>query len=102
MTVGSVWDGVWARLARHAPMLSVLGVVMIAMERVLTQHWRQGSVLLAAALLLTATLRLALPAERIGLLAIRSRVLDVLCYGVFGAAMLLLAITITHSPLAVD
>ena len=51
-----------------------------AWSRVLTQHWREGAVLLGGALLVAAVLRMLLPTDRVGLLAIRSRPIDVLCY----------------------
>ncbi len=87
------------RLVRHAPMLLVLGIAVVGMERVLTQHWREGAVLLGAALLVAAALRTVLPTDRSGLLAIRSRVIDVLCYVGFGLAMVVLAVTITRGSL---
>jgi hypothetical protein len=39
------------------------------------------------------------PAERVGLLAIRSKAIDVLCYSGFGVAMVVLAIQITRGSL---
>ena len=55
--------------------------------------------LLGAALLVAAVLRLALPAEQAGLLAIRSKAIDVLCYSGFGVTMVALAVTITRGSL---
>ena len=55
--------------------------------------------LLGVALLVAAVLRLALPAERVGLLAIRGKAIDVLCYSGFGVAMVALAVTITRGSL---
>ena len=86
-------------LVRHAPMLAVLGIAAVGMGRVLTQHWREGAVLLGGALLVAAALRMILSTERSGLLAIRSRVIDVLCYVGFGLAMVVLAVTITRGSL---
>jgi hypothetical protein len=40
-----------------------------------------------------------LSTERSGLLAIRSRAIDVLCYVGFGLAMVILAVTITRGSL---
>ncbi|MCO1654863.1 DUF3017 domain-containing protein [Pseudonocardia sp. S2-4] len=67
------------------------------MVRVLTQHWREGAALLGGALLLAALLRIVLPTDRVGLLAIRSRPVDVLVYSAFGGAMLVLALTIVRA-----
>ena len=75
----------------HAPAALVLVIAAVGMVRVLTQHWREGAVLLGGALLVAAVLRMVLPTERAGLLAIRSRAIDVLCYSGFGLAMVVLA-----------
>ena len=83
-------------LARHLPMLIVLAIAGVGMARVLTQHWREGAVLLGGALIVAAVLRVLLPVDRVGLLAIRSRPVDVLCYAAFGVVMTALAVTITR------
>jgi hypothetical protein len=80
-------------------MLIVLAIAVAGMTRVLTQHWREGAVLLGGSLLAAAALRMILSTERSGLLAIRSRVIDVLCYVGFGLAMVILAATITRGSL---
>jgi hypothetical protein len=90
----------YARLRLHTPLAVVALIVAVAMVRVLTQHWRQGAVLLGAALLVAAVLRMLLPFERIGLLAIRSKVIDVVCYTGFGIVMTVLALTITRGSLS--
>jgi hypothetical protein len=90
-----------ARLPAETPMIAVLAVAAIGLLRVATANWREGSVLLGGALLLAALLRAVLPPERAGLLAIRSRVLDVLAYSGLGLAVVLLAVTITRSSLTV-
>lgn len=78
------------------PSAVVLGIAAIGMLRVLTQHWREGAALLAGSLLVAAVLRMLLPDDRAGLLAVRSRVIDVVCYLVLGLVTLTLAVTITH------
>ena len=88
-----------SRLSRQAPTLVVLAIAVAGMGRVLTQHWREGAVLLGGALLVAGALRMILPTDRSGLLAIRSRVIDVLCYSLFGLAMVVLAVTITRGSL---
>jgi hypothetical protein len=74
-------------------------IALVGMGLVLTQHWRRGAVLLGVALLVAAVLRMTVPAERVGLLAIRGKAVDVLCYSGFGVAMVLLAATITRGSL---
>nr|WP_051232393.1 DUF3017 domain-containing protein [Pseudonocardia asaccharolytica] len=83
----------------HGPLLLVMLIMVLGFVRVLTAHWREGSVLLGGALLVAATLRILLPDDRIGLLAIRSRVIDVWCYTGFGLVMIALAVTITRATL---
>jgi uncharacterized membrane protein YvlD (DUF360 family) len=56
-------------------------------------------VLLGGALIVAAVLRLLLPTDRVGLLAIRSRPIDVLAYGGLGTVIAVLAMTITASLL---
>ena len=70
----------WSRLPAEWPMLVVLAIAVVGLLRVATAHWREGSVLLGGALLVAAALRAALPPDRAGLLAIRSRVVDILAY----------------------
>jgi hypothetical protein len=91
------WDR--SRLPTVLPAALVAAIALVGMGLVLTQHWRRGAVLLGVALLVAAALRLAVPAERVGLLAIRGKAVDVLCYSGFGTAMVLLAATITRGSL---
>ena len=77
----------------------VLAIAAIGLVRVATANWREGAVLLGGSLLVAATLRVVLPPERAGLLAIRSRVVDVLSYTGLGVAVVLLAVTITRGSL---
>jgi hypothetical protein len=82
-------------------MIAVLAVAAVGLLRVATANWREGSVLLGGALLLAAVLRAVLPPDRAGLLAIRSRVVDILSYSGLGLAVVLLAVTITRGSLTV-
>jgi hypothetical protein len=88
-----------SRLSVQLPMLTVLLIAAIGMGRVLTQHWREGAVLLAVSLFVAAVLRVLLPADRSGLLVVRSRAIDVLCYTGFGVMLAVLAATITRGSL---
>jgi Protein of unknown function (DUF3017) len=91
------WDK--SRLPTFLPGALVAVIALVGMGLVLTQHWRRGAVLLGVALLVAAVLRMTVPAERVGLLAIRGKAVDVLCYSGFGVAMVLLAATITRGSL---
>jgi hypothetical protein len=91
------WDR--SRLPAFVPAVLVAVIVLVGLGLVLTQHWRRGAVLLGVALLVAAALRVVVPAERLVLLAIRGKAVDVLCYSGFGVAMVLLAATITRGSL---
>jgi hypothetical protein len=55
-------------------------------------HWRRGSGLIAAAMLLAGLFRLVLRQPHAGMLRVRAAWIDVLCYWALGVAILLLAI----------
>ncbi|WP_111766451.1 DUF3017 domain-containing protein [Nakamurella deserti] len=77
------------RSIRNAVPFLVVGALLIAaVTLVAMSRFRRGSTVLAAALLLTAGMRLLLPAERLGPLAVRSRGFDVaFCTALGGAVM---------------
>ncbi len=87
------------RLPTWAATALVLLIAAAGMVRVLMEHWRQGGVLLGAALIMAAVLRVALDPEQAGLLVIRSKVLDVVGYATLGVGMVFLAVTITNQQL---
>ncbi|MGH3875660.1 MAG: DUF3017 domain-containing protein [Actinophytocola sp.] len=78
----------------HLPFGMVLAVVVLGLVRILLYHWRQGTVLIGAALILAAALRMLLRDDQAGLIAIRSRGVDVLTYGGFGVCVMAVALTI--------
>lgn len=55
-------------------------------------HWRRATALMSVALLGAGGLRLVLPAPRVGLLAVRGRWRDGLCYLALGGVLLAVAI----------
>lgn len=81
------------------PLILVLAVAVVGLVRIVQYYWREGAVLLGAALIVAALLRAVLPATRIGLVAIRGRGVDVLLYGGLGFAVMVVALTITGGPL---
>jgi hypothetical protein len=83
----------------HAPFGIVLAVVAAGLFRIVTYHWRDGTVLIGVALFLAAALRVLLSDEQAGLIMIRSRGVDLLTYSGFGACMILVAMTIEGGPL---
>jgi hypothetical protein len=89
-----------ARVSVYLPFLLIVLVAMIGFLRMGLHHWRQGSFLVGCALVLAAVLRGLLSPEQAGLLALRSRAVDVLLYGGLGAVIMAVAWTITRAPLA--
>ncbi|GAA2780373.1 DUF3017 domain-containing protein [Saccharopolyspora taberi] len=87
-----------SRLSVHWPFAVIVLVALIGFLRIAMQHWRQGSVLIGGALLIAAALRVLLTTEQAGLLAIRSRAVDILLYSGFGVMIVLVAMTITRGP----
>jgi hypothetical protein len=93
--------GPWRQLLRdQVPFGIVLLVAVAGIVRLVEYHWRQGAVLLGAALLVAAVLRAAFPDERAGLLRVRGRVIDVLSYAALAACMMFVAFTIAGGPLS--
>ncbi len=90
-----------SRLPAETPMAVVLAIAGVGLLRVATANWREGAVLLGGSLLVAAALRMVLAPDRAGMLAIRSRVVDVLSYSGLGLAVVLLAVTITRGSLTV-
>jgi hypothetical protein len=78
----------------HLPFALVLGVVLLGLLRILMYHWRQGTVLIGAALIMAAALRALLRDDQAGLIAIRGRGVDVLTYAGFGVCVMAVALTI--------
>lgn len=78
-------------------MLLVLAIFGLGILAVALGRWRKGLFVVAVALLLGGFLRLVLPARRAGVLAVRSRLTDVVTLAALGAAVLLLA-AVTPSP----
>ena len=80
------------RLRDALPVVVVGALLVLALALVALSRFRRGSAALAAALLLTAALRLVLPAGRLGPLAVRSRAFDVLFCSALGGAVLWLVL----------
>ena len=80
----------------HLPFGLVAAVVAIGLLRIVQYHWREGTVLMGAALILAAGLRVLLSDEQAGLIAIRGRSVDALTYTTFGVCMMAVALTIEN------
>jgi hypothetical protein len=66
------------------PIVLVLSGVSIAMVLIGLDYFRRGCVVLSASVLLAAFLRLLLPDADAGMLAVRSRKVDVVVLGILG------------------
>ncbi|WP_051580453.1 DUF3017 domain-containing protein [Pseudonocardia acaciae] len=86
------------RVPAHGALIVVLVIVAAGFVRVLAEHWREGTGLIAGALLIAGVARVLLPDDRAGLLAVRSQAIDGLCYLGLGVLMVVLAVTIPKTP----
>jgi len=82
---------------KELPLLTVLALVGVGLSVGARGNWRVGAVVLGAALLLGAGLRLLLPARRAGLLVVRGRQLDVATLLLLGLGLVVLAATVPAS-----
>lgn len=72
------------------PLLLVLGGVVVGLGITATGHWRMGSTAVGLSVTFGAVLRMILPREMAKLLAVRSKVIDVVWYVVTGLGILAL------------
>jgi hypothetical protein len=82
--------GVW----HEWPLIVVLAVLATALWIVAADHFRRGTVLFALGVCLAAALRAVLPNGSVGLLRVRSRVVDVLTLAVIGGGTLVAALIV--------
>ncbi|WP_241834578.1 DUF3017 domain-containing protein [Pseudofrankia asymbiotica] len=71
-----------------------LGLVMVAQQ----QRWRQGLLGVGAVLLVMALVRLTLPTRRVGMLAVRGRLLDTAILLILGISVIGLTLTVPIPP----
>ncbi|UGT45848.1 DUF3017 domain-containing protein [Nocardia yamanashiensis] len=76
-------------------MLLIAAVMVVAVVFLAWDRWRRGTFFFGGATLLAAALRMVLPTERVGLLAVRSKPFDVIWLTVLGSAIIALAATIS-------
>jgi hypothetical protein len=82
-----------AGIVRQLPLLAAILVVGVGLVLVTFGHWREGLVVIGLAMIGAALLRLFLPLRRVGLLAVRSRSVDVLMLAGAGLALTVLTLT---------
>lgn len=61
-------------------------------------HWKRGSFLVGMSFLLGTALRALLPEDKVGLLLVRSRLVDTLCLGFLGLGIVLLSLVVPPAP----
>jgi hypothetical protein len=74
------------------PIAVVLAGVIAALTIVALDHFRVGSLILAASLVLAFVLRAVLPQDRVGMLAVRSKPVDLAVLGSLSAALVVFAL----------
>ena len=90
-TTKRYWKAVFRR---QWPVLTVAAIGLVAAVLVAAGFWRRGAVMIGIGVGVAAGLRLLLPADRVGVLAVRSRRLDVASMVTLSAAVLYIAWTI--------
>ncbi|MBD0738073.1 hypothetical protein BGM09_32855 [Streptomyces sp. CBMA29] len=83
--------------ARQWPILLVICGAAVGLIVTATGAFRAGAIVIGASLLVGAALRWGVTA--VGMLAVRSRFTDVITYGLFGLAIVLLALMAQPDPL---
>ncbi|GGG13689.1 hypothetical protein GCM10007304_29660 [Rhodococcoides trifolii] len=81
-------------VGRSIPVVMVLAIMAAAAVLVLADRWRRGSLLFGVAIVFAALLRLCLPSDRVGILAVRSRAFDTVSLAAVGGAIVWLSISI--------
>ena len=92
--------GWWRRVdLNNAPALVVLLLALAALVYVglVSQHWLRGVGLLGVAMCVGGAFRAVLPTRQAGLLAVRGRQFDTVCYLGLGVAILVLAVLLRHT-----
>ncbi|ALG86660.1 DUF3017 domain-containing protein [Gordonia phthalatica] len=78
----------------NIPYYAVIAVIVVAAGLVLIDRWRRGTFVFGSAMLLGAAIRALLPANRVGLLQVRSKPFDIAAMASMGAMMLWLSTSI--------
>ncbi len=73
---------------REWPLATVLAVVMAGLVTAGLGEFRRGAVLIGVGVSIALVLRMILPTRSVGLLAVRSRAIDVVCLAVLATALI--------------
>lgn len=94
MSLQAVQRGLGNAVRAQWPTLLIGLTFTVAFVLAAMKFWRRGALLLGIGVVLAAVLRLALPNDRTGLLAVRSKWIDLVTMATVGAAMVYIAWTI--------
>lgn len=81
-------------VGRQWPLLLVLAGCLTAFLTVAIDHFRAGCLLFGCSVLFAALTRAVLPARRVGLLVVRSRVFDLAVLLIMGVSLVVLAVIV--------
>jgi hypothetical protein len=84
----------FAGLFRQWPLVVTLAIVIVGLIVVADDHFLRGTVLIAGGVCVGFVLRAIVPGERIGVLRVRSRALDLLTLAFFGVGTLVAALVV--------
>ena len=85
-------------LKREWPITVVLLGVVLGLGVAAAGHFRRGTVLLAASVVFGAWLRTVLPTDRVGLLRVRGKRVDILTLAFLGLGLTVLALVVPAPP----
>lgn len=74
----------------------ILVAAGFAYTAIVPEHWLRGVLVSSGGFALGAALRLVLPEERAGMLKIRGRALDVLCFGAVAVLIVTVGVLLPH------
>ena len=79
-------------IRREWPLITVLGLLLVGLIVVVSGHFRRGCIVVAFAIFLALFLRILLPANGAGLLAVRSKRVDVAVLTVLATSTTILSL----------
>ncbi len=89
-----------ARAIRHElPFIAVVALIGagLLLLSIASDHWLRGVLLMAGGFALGAVLRLVLPDDRAGLLAVRRRSFDFLCFATISVLAVIFAVLLPRA-----
>lgn len=88
----------WAQIAGQWPLAITLLGVGAGVAWAGIGHWKRGSFLIGVTFLMAMLLRVFLPERWVGLLGVRSKLVDAACLFVLGAGIVVLSLIVAPAP----